>query len=75
MILLAISWYLLGVFGATLGTLSDLADGNDFKVSDLILCLILSAFGPATLALGLVAYVTNKNTDTKFNKTLIKGKK
>lgn len=75
MILAAIIWYLVGLIGCVLGTLSDLADGCDFKVSDLIQCVVLSVFGPCTLVLGLVAYVSNKNTGSKFNKTLIKGKK
>lgn len=75
MTLLIFIWYLLGAAGSTLGTLSDLIDGNDFTVNDLIICLLISIAGPITLFLGLAAYLSNRKIDNRFNKTLIKGKK
>ena len=74
LISLCIVWYILGLIGCTLGTLSDLSDGCDFTVSDMIMNLVIASFGAVTLILGFIAYVTNTNVG-KFNKILIKGKK
>lgn len=71
LISLCIVWYILGLIGCTLGTLSD---GCDFTVSDMMLNLVIASFGAVTLIFGFIAYVTNTNVG-KFNKILIKGKK
>lgn len=73
-ILFCIGWYMIGVVGCVLGTLSDLSNRTDFNFSDLIMNIFIALFGPVTFSLGLVAYATSSNSG-KFNKTLIKGKK
>lgn len=72
LILIAV-WLFVGLIGCILGTLSDLSNGNDFKVSDCFVCLLAMGFGPVIFVLGLCAYCSTDSN--KFNKSLIKGNK
>lgn len=60
MIVLVSVWYFLGVIGATPVTISDLINGRDFTVNDLIIRLLTSILGPVTFFLRLTAYLSNR---------------
>lgn len=68
-------WITLGAIGCVLGTLRDLRRGDDFTVSDLIVCVFGSLGGVITLAIGAVSLFDQLRNENKnvFTKTLIKG--
>lgn len=65
-------WYILGAVGCALGVKSDLNRGIDFSLSDLMLCIVVSFFGPVSLIIGVCEY---SKYSEHVSPTLIKGKK
>lgn len=64
-------WYLVGLLGCILASYSEIKNGGDFTVTDLILSIIFSTTGPVIAILAICFYL-KENPDSIV---LIKGKK
>lgn len=65
-------WYLCGVLGCVAGTASELRDGKNFTVGDLVGCTFAALGGMLTLVIGVGFYLSSIS---KSGKVLIKGKR
>lgn len=66
-----IIWYVVGLLGCTLAAYSELKNGGDFTLFDLVLTIIFSVTGPFIAILAVCYYFKENPTSI----VLIKGKK